>query len=137
MNKASCPVPEVALDGCSPAPNQPKTAPQLATPTEHPISEELPLPTQDVAPPTVPPTVPPTASPTAPPLSMPATHPSREMPLKESIALVAAYQSLKEKPEEYLPPGGMIDKKILNKYFFGYSVSVHMCHSHIDRFSVS
>lgn len=47
--------------------------------------------------------------------------PTGKVSLKESIKLVAAYQSLKERPEEYLPPVRMIHKKTLDKYFFGYS----------------
>ena len=172
MNKVSCPVPEVVLGGCSTAHKQLKTAPQLATDCDHPTPEELPLPTQDAAPPTVPstalptapptapptvpptvpstapptvpptvpstalPTAPPTAPPTSTPIAVPVMHSSRrvtrEVSLKESIVFVAAYQSLEEQPKEYLPSGGLIDKKILNKFFFGYSVSVGMYHSYIQ-----
>ena len=80
-------------------------------------SEVLPLPIQDIAPPTAPPT----ALPTTPPPTKP---PSSVVTLKESIALVIAYQSLKEKPKGYLPTGGMIENKYLNNFCFGYSVSV-------------
>lgn len=121
VNKVSCPVPQEPLMGCSKNQKQLKTAPPLTTDGDCPTPEELPLPTQDGAPPTAPPT--------STPLSLPATRPTREVSLKESVGLVAAYQSLTEQPEEYLPHGGMIDKKILDKYFFGYSVSV-LCATH-------
>ena len=125
----SCPVPEETLIGCSKDPKQLKTAPPLTTDNDCPTPEELPLPTQDGTPPTAPPT--------STPLPLPVTRPTREVSLKESIGLVAAYQSLKERPEEYLPPGGMIDKKILDKYFFGYSVSVLCVPNHTaDSLSV-
>ena len=144
VNKPPDLVPKESPDGCSSyqpkrvAQRAPTNVASMATSTELPLLAQddvipIALPTdtptaQSTTPPNVQATdsaTPPTAPPTVPPPTLPpAKHPSGEVTLKESIALVTAHQSLKEQPEEYLPPGGMIDKKILKKFFFGYSVSV-------------
>ena len=134
VKRETLPIQEESHDGRTA--HHSRTLQQLAPSNLPHTSEVLPLPTQDVASSTATPTslltAPPTASPTAP-LTVPLTTPPTVLPpaklssvvtLKESIALVTAHQSLKKQPEEYLPPGGMVDNKILNKFFFGYSVSI-------------